>query len=190
MKTCCIKDCEKRVLAKGMCAMHYRRAKLYGDPTKTVLKQLHGASLQERFDHYVDKSSDCWEWTGSRDPNGYGRLNIVDMPVLAHRISWKLHRHEITPDQHVLHSCDNPGCVNPKHLFLGDQAANNADMKAKGRYRPGVSRGVDHGCALLTEEQVLEIRKSPGKPQQIADKFGISRRHVNDIQNMRVWRHI
>lgn len=190
MKICCIKDCEKRAKAKGMCAMHYKRAKLYGDPTKTLQKQLHGATLQERFDHYVDKSSDCWEWKGSPDPNGYGRLNIDGTPILAHRISWELHRHKITPDQHVLHRCDNPPCVNPDHLFLGDQVANNADMKAKGRFRPGVSHGIDHGRAKLTEAQVLEIRAALGDSQQIAERFGISRRHVYDIQNMRVWRHI
>jgi hypothetical protein len=190
MQTCCIKDCGKKVLAKGMCAMHYQRVRLYGDPTKTMVKQMHGATLQQRFDHYVSRSEGCWEWTGSRDSNGYGRLNVSGKPELAHRLSWRLHVGEISPDQHVLHRCDNPPCVRPDHLFLGDQIANNADMKAKGRFRPGVSKGEAHGGAVLTEAQVREIRQSTDKPQHIADQFGISRRQVRDIRAMRSWRHI
>ena len=190
MNQCCIKDCEKKVLAKGMCAMHYARLRKYGDPTKTVIKQLHGATLAERFDHYVDKSGDCWIWTSSSDPNGYGRLNVAGKPILAHRISWTLHCGEITSDQHVLHRCDNPPCVRPDHLFIGDQAANNADMRAKHRFHPGVSRGEKHGCAVLTDEQVLEIRASREKAQHLAERFGVSNRTVRDIRAMRSWRHI
>lgn len=190
MKICCIKDCDKRVLAKGMCSMHYARVRHHGDPTTTLIKQLHGATLQERLLRYVEKSADCWHWSGYRDPNGYGRLNVDGRPTLAHRISWELHRHAITPEQHVLHRCDNPGCVNPDHLFVGDQAANNADMRAKGRFRPGVSRGSDHGGAKLTEKQVREIRASKDKPQHIAERFGISRRQVRDIRAMLSWRHL
>lgn len=190
MKQCCIKGCEKKVLAKGLCAMHYQRVRLYGDPTKVLVKQVHGATLAERFDHYVDKSGECWVWTGTKDPNGYGRLNVANKPILAHRISWALNFGEITPDQHVLHRCDNPQCVRPDHLFLGDQAANNADMRAKGRFHPGVSQGEKHGCAKLSEEQVREIRASSGPPQHTAERFGISRRTVRDIRAMRVWRHL
>jgi hypothetical protein len=190
MKTCCIKDCEKKVLARGMCSMHYRRLTKNGDPQAVRLVQLHGATLEERFNHYHRKSAECWEWTGSTDANGYGRLNVEGRPILAHRISWQLHRHGITPEQHVLHRCDNPRCVRPEHLFLGDQAANNADMKAKGRFKPGVSRGEDHGGAVLDESDIRAIRASKNAPQQIADKFGISRRHVRDIRAGRVWKHI
>jgi hypothetical protein len=170
--------------------MHYARAAKYGDPTKTMRKQLHGATLQERFDHYVDKSGECWVWIGTRDNNGYGRLNVAGTPVLAHRVSWQLHKHEITSDQHVLHKCDNPPCCNPEHLFLGDQAANNADMVAKGRFHPGVSLGSAHGMAKLTETQVLEIRDSTGPSRLTAERYGISDRHVRDIRNRQIWKHL
>lgn len=191
MAQCCIKECEKPVLASGMCAMHYRRMKKYGDPTAVKIKQLHGASLTDRFLHYTTKSErGCWVWSGSLDRNGYGRLNIKNRPELAHRLSWVLHKGEISPSDHVLHTCDNPRCVRPDHLFLGDQAANNADMISKGRHSPGVSRGVDHGCARLSEDDIRAIRASTEAPQVLAAKFGLSRRHVRDIISRKVWRHL
>ena len=190
MNQCCIKDCKKRTLARGMCAMHYRRFRKYGDPTQVKLRQLHGADLETRFLHYASKGEGCWEWSGSKDVNGYGRLNIDGKPELAHRLAWRLYRHPINSDQHVLHRCDNPQCVNPKHLFLGDQAANNADARKKGRFKPGISIGEEHGMAKLTETQVRKIRSSSKPPQQIADQLGISRRQVRDIQAKRAWRHL
>lgn len=190
--TCCIKGCEKPTFAKGMCSMHYSRMRKHGDPTKVVVKQVHGASLEDRFHAYVDKAGDggCWVWVGSHDANGYGRLNVNNVPILAHRLAWRLYRSEISPEQHVLHRCDNPPCVNPDHLFLGDQAANNADMMAKDRFHPGVSRGEDHGCAKLTEAEVKAIRTSKSTPAELAHQYGVSRRTVRDILAMRSWRHL
>jgi hypothetical protein len=191
MTKCCIQDCEKVAFARGMCGMHYRRMKFNGDPTKVRLVQLHGATLLERFLHYTEKSEGCWMWVGYTDPRGYGRLNIYGKPVLAHRIAWELFRSEkLTPDQHLCHRCDTPGCVNPDHLFVGDQAANNADMKAKGRMRPGLVQGEAHGCAKLSEDKVLQIRRHSGSPNEIAADFGISRRTVRDIRARRSWSHL
>jgi hypothetical protein len=84
----------------------------------------------------VDRSGDCWRWTGARNANGYGiltrrRLNLRS--VLAHRYSWMLANGPIPAGLHVLHRCDNPPCVRPGHLFLGTDADNNADMRRKGR---------------------------------------------------------
>jgi hypothetical protein len=190
MKECCIKGCEGRVLARGMCAMHYARMKRNGSPLVGASKQLHGLSPEERFWAYVEKTDGCWVWTGYRDPSGYGRLSIKNIPVLAHRFSYQLHCHEITSDQHLLHTCDNPRCVNPSHLMIGTQADNNKDMFAKGRGRPAVHLGTDHGMSKLTEAQVLEIRASKEPPQVIANRLGVSRRQVRDIINRRSWRHL
>lgn len=189
---CTVAECVKPVKFKshGLCNAHYQKFMKYGDATVVRQKQRHGLSLQERFDGYVDKSGDCWLWTNYRDKNGYGRLNINNRPILAHRISWELHCGEITPEEHVLHRCDNPPCVNPAHLFLGDQVANNADMMAKGRFNPGVSKGSAHGCAKLNEEQVLKIRASSTHSQELADHYGVSRTTINDIRARRIWRHI
>lgn len=190
MKICCVDGCGAAHLALGYCVKHYTRFRKYGDPNTVVQKQMHGATLAERFGANVEKTDGCWQWTGYRGQNGYGRLNIAGRPVLAHRISWELHNEPITSDQHVLHRCDNPPCVRPDHLFLGDQAANNADMRAKGRFRPGATHGSEHWAAKLTENDVREIRASSDHPQQIADRFGISRRTVRAIRAMQSWRHL
>ena len=190
MKFCSVEGCGKPHLALGYCSKHYTKFRKYGDPLAVKQAQLHGLSLWQRWDAYAVKSSGCWEWSGYRDPNGYGRLNINDVPVLAHRISWELHHGPITQEQHVLHKCDNPRCVRPEHLFLGDQVANNADKMAKKRHRYGVSRGEAHGCSKLTAEQVIEIRSSNETSIEVAKRFGIARHYVYEIRARQSWKHI
>jgi hypothetical protein len=78
----------------------------------------------------------CWEWRGSRHHQGYGMfMEAHKKPVKAHRLSWRLHNGEIPASLCVLHRCDNTGCVNPAHLFLGTQLDNIRDMVSKGRNR-------------------------------------------------------
>ena len=91
----------------------------------------------------VEKTSSCWIWTGYRAGGGkwYGMLNAAVLgpfPVYAHRLAWSLHTGKPVPkDKHVLHRCDNPGCVRFSHFFLGDMSANSLDMFAKGRSKIG-----------------------------------------------------
>lgn len=190
-RPCSIEGCKNNHAAHGYCATHLKRFRKYGDPLKVKQRQIHGASLQERFESYVgERGSGCWEWAGSRDINGYGRLSVDGIPALAHRISWSLYRGEITSEQHVLHRCDNPSCIRPEHLFLGDQIANMADKMAKKRHRYGVSRGTDHGSARLTEDQVREIRASTEASEKIAPLYGVSGRQIRDIRTRKSWRHL
>ena len=112
-------------------------------------------TLLERFEEkYVVADSGCWEWTGYKDDKGYGRSSTYrryqsNTLILAHRISWELYHGDIPKDDSyygtllVCHHCDNPGCVNPNHLFLGTQKDNMQDCKRKGRTRKGVQRDVD-----------------------------------------------
>lgn len=94
--------------------------------------------IQVRFWKYVDKKgeNECWEWNRSKYPNGYGRIG----KHYAHRFSWILTNGEIPNGLHVCHSCDNPPCVNPKHLWLGTVADNMHDRDSKGRGRYGFSK--------------------------------------------------
>lgn len=92
-------------------------------------------TLKERFWKNVRKTAGCWEWRGSNNGRGYGRIMFNRQRTLAHRLAWQFSRGAIPPDMSVLHTCDNPGCVNPDHLFLGTQTDNMIDAAHKGRLR-------------------------------------------------------
>jgi hypothetical protein len=95
-------------------------------------------SIEERFWSKVEMIPfhDCWEWVGCKVPAGYGQLRLggkKEPNLFAHRVSYVIHNGEIGKGLFVLHKCDNPSCVNPRHLFLGTHQDNMNDMKAKGR---------------------------------------------------------
>ena len=125
---------------------------------------------------------ECWFWIGASHGQGYGTYN-AGSTVLAHRIalSWRLGR-DLEPSECACHSCDNPSCVNPDHLWPGSNADNVADRLRKGRLAG--APGESNRNARLTEAQVEEIRAcvSRGEMQTIvAARFGVGKRHVNAI---------
>lgn len=113
--------------------------------------------------------------------------------VYAHRFSWVLHYGEIPEGLCVCHHCDNPICVNPRHLFLGTVADNNYDCRRKGRMRPNPPRGERHPRARLTEAQVCEIRKlykQGYNRSQLVQQFKVSLGAISHIVKGRSWRYI
>jgi hypothetical protein len=101
-----------------------------------------------RWERYVNRyaGAGCWQWTATTDRKGYGKLSVDNRPVSAHRLSYQWFRGPIPEGMMVCHTCDNPGCVNPSHLFLGSAKDNTDDAVTKGRLvgnrRRGDSRGV------------------------------------------------
>lgn len=131
----------------------------------------------------------CWEWTASKDKCGYGRLLVDRKARLAHRLSYEFFREKISPGFHVCHRCDNPGCVNPEHLFLGTDADNCADRDAKGRRPP--PKGTVNGRARLTEKDITEIRAANGIRQvDLAKQYGVAQTQISRIRRGEHWRHI
>lgn len=137
----------------------------------------------------VNKTASCWIWTGTTNNKGYGQLLIEKRPKhivkLAHRISWEAVNGEIPDGLYVLHSCDNPLCVNPEHLSLGTQKKNMEDCSSRGRAVG--RRKIDEATVLAIRSESTGAR---GESSKIAKKYGMSREMIGNIIARRSWKHI
>lgn len=146
--------------------------------------------IAEKVSRYSISATGCWEYTGTRDRDGYGVFTHTrNKQVRAHRAAFEFHVGQITDGQMVCHSCDNPSCINPDHLFLGSAFENTKDMIGKGRKTSLC--GERHPLAKLTESDVCEIRelRSDGHSlKAIAFKFGITFQTVSEIHHHKTWK--
>jgi len=138
----------------------------------------------ERFWNKVEKtgSDDCWEWQASTI-NGYGQF---DKGLLSHRVAYRLEV-EDPGENYVLHKCDNKLCVNPEHLYLGDQQDNMNDAVERGQ----MPSGENAGPAKLTNEEVEEIRSkledTDLTQKEIGEQYGVTQPIISDISNGKIW---
>lgn len=139
----------------------------------------------------------CWTWKNSIDEKGYGQFNFGKKRVRAHRMSWilsygKIPEHNSYHGMCVCHHCDNPSCVNPKHLFLGTVKDNNVDMRKKGRYYSPT--GEKSPNSKLVESDVLNIRSAYRTglitQRELGDYYNVDNTTICDIINRRTWTHI
>jgi hypothetical protein len=144
--------------------------------------------LSDRFFSRFKKSdSGCWEWTAHRDKDGYGFMPASGTSIRAHRFSYEYHYGEIPNGLVVCHKCDNPGCVNPDHLFVGTIKDNCRDMLSKER---DAMIGSRNNKAILSEQQALEIKYSKEKTSVIAKKYSVSTSTVKRIRSGKSWSHL
>jgi hypothetical protein len=114
--------------------------------------------LSDRLWTRVEPNGDCWEFTGARNAKGYGSIGVGNRRTTqAHRVAYEVTYGPIPPGALVLHSCDNPPCVNPAHLRIGTAADNTADMME--RQRNVAPRSLHNGKAKLSDEDVAAIRQ-------------------------------
>lgn len=149
---------------------------------------------QEQFWSTVKKLADdeCWEWQGCKTDRNYGTVYIRGKVVKAHRVAFAI-TFNVEPANHVLHTCDNPPCCNPAHLFEGTYKDNAIDRQAKGRSAAHVGRtGESCHLAKLTQKQVDHIRSVyhslPNASRYLANTFGVSPCTIRDIMAGRSWR--
>lgn len=157
----------------------------------------------DRFWARVDKNGPvhpvygvCWLWIGPPNTRGYGQFMVAGKTLRAHRYSYELNCGEVPKGAGVLHKCDVRLCVNPSHLFVGDNAVNQADKVAKGRQ----ARGEGNAAAELSDDQIREIRRryrlkrnyhDPVNGQNaLAREFRTSQANISLIVRGEAWKHV
>lgn len=131
------------------------------------------------------KVNDCWLWKANKR-NGYGLFSLSGTTINASRMAWMIANGPIPKGLCVCHTCDNRACVNPRHLWLGTIAENNADKAAKGRS----SWGEKNPNSKLMEEDILDIRQrlTVGESQaSIARYFKVSNTMISNIRTKKSW---
>jgi len=141
-------------------------------------------SIRERFELHTipEPNSGCLLWIADVS-NGYGRMAVNRRKMQCHRVAWAEAHGPIPDGMDVLHSCDNPPCVNVNHLFLGTNADNMADCVKKGRSR----RGERHRCVKLTRANVLAIRESSDTRRVLAERYGVRVQTIAVIIQRKSW---
>lgn len=112
----------------------------------------------------IQGDDDCWNWLEYKNNDGYGNYHIGKKIINAHRMAYTIIYGDIPNGQLVCHKCDNPSCINPKHLFLGTRKDNMQDASKKGRI---VSN-------RLNQEQIVRIKTSKEKVKKLSQEFGVS----------------
>lgn len=151
--------------------------------------------IATRFFKYVEQSifGPCWEWKGPKDSHGYGTLNVGCFKKTrhkkAHRIAYQIFIGDFDESLFVCHKCDNPGCVNPAHLFLGTHIDNERDKCEKNRQQ----KGSKHWNSKLTEKDIINIRKlyaNKISQIEISRRFQVSQGCISRIVRMEDWKHV
>jgi len=190
IRECSIAECSRAVMARGWCQAHYNRWHQTGDVRASVPLRPDGVSEYDRVMRagFDLTESGCWETRLAKTPLGYGRLYSAGgranrRHLLAHRVVAARMIRPAGSDELVCHSCDNPPCINPDHLFIGSNDDNLDDMRSKDRDTHGEASLL----AKLTDVQVAAIRSiyREGRTTQreLALQFDVSQSQISRIVN-------
>lgn len=156
--------------------------------------------LEQRLHDAIKiNNNGCWEWVKNRNKDGYGGLRYKSKTWMAHRLSYTFYKGPIPEGMLVCHKCDNPPCINPDHLFIGNNSDNMMDAYRKGRwkgvlgYRKKTCKGENHWYSKFKPEIILEIRKlfkSGLRIIDICNKYNMNHATVSDICKRRSWKHL
>lgn len=185
-KTCTEPGCTRGHYARGLCNMHWQRLRRIGSTQAHKNTVPAGLSIEQRFRAYGWRKTDrgCWLWLGPREAQGYGTLKVDGVTHKAHRVALSLTGVTVAPGDAVLHSCDNPPCVNPAHLRVGTWRDNAKDRDVRLR----------NGRSKLSPEQVRRIRTlyATGEHTQaeLGSLFGVTFQTISRVIRKQAWSHV
>lgn len=149
--------------------------------------------IKERLLARMRPDGDCWIWLGAKKPSGYGNIFLNGKYDVAHRVSFKAFKGSIPDGYFVCHSCDNPSCINPAHLFLGTPLDNSLDMRGKNRAPKHFAGGITSWLSKLDDDKVLAIRKrrlEGARLNELSIAFNVSMATISMICNRKTWKHL
>jgi hypothetical protein len=136
----------------------------------------------------INNKTGCWEWKLRRDKDGYASINLGGNRERCSRISYQIYKGQIPNKMLVCHTCDNPPCVNPDHLFIGTHKDNMDDMVSKGKNK----KGTNNGRHKLNNNMIKEIKKLyPIKSMPtLAKMYNVSVVNISSIIRGKIWKHV
>lgn len=172
-----------------------------GNMALKSLKNILNRDLTEkdkiRFENKFQKKSeyDCWEWMAFKNKKGYGAIMYRDLGnIAAHRFSYLLYKGDFDQKKFICHSCDNPSCVNPSHLFVGTASDNMKDKINKGRAKnPPIHKGVECHTSKLNPDIVREIRiffENGVSQTELAKRYGLHIASMHQICRRKSWKDV